>query len=430
MVWLRNNVLWFIGAAFALSLVALFLPGVPLKVLALFSVLASGISALFLGRRAKFLEKEMGVKTEGFSALTEGLEDGVLIYDLDFAVLEMNGALEKLLGIRREEFAGKRIQPRTGLVGGELLLVQCLFPSLAPSSTQVSEPGAWPQVVLINTENPPKKLSTSLTRVPNNNTPSYFIKTVRDMSYERETAESKTEFVSIAAHQLRTPLTSINWALESILKDVRENPVSAAKTAEEALRVSEGALKIVNSLLDVAKMEGGDLSYTFGKTEIAAFLREVISLTEPFAKERSVSLFINPIPPEWEGAAANIDRERLGLACENLIENAVKYNTKNGEASVTLEVFPEKGLAKVSVKDTGIGIPERDAGRMFSKFWRGDSAESMEPNGSGLGLYIVKSIIERHGGRIGFESRENRGSVFWFTLPLAGRGGVKEQEIG
>ena len=144
-----------------------------------------------------------------------------------------------------------------------------------------------------------------------------------------------------------------------------------------------------------------------------------MALAEPFAKERSVTLFFMPIPPEWEGASASIDKGQLGAACANLIENAVKYNTKQGEVSVTLEVFPERNTARVSVKDTGLGIPEKDKESIFGKFFRGGNVASAETDGSGLGLYIVKSIVERHGGRVGFESRENRGSTFWFTLPLS-----------
>lgn len=381
-------------------------------------LLTSGFFIVATLWKFRVIEKDFEVKTRGFTSLTENLADGIVLYDTDFIVLSMNRALEELFGIRREKYIGNRIQPKTGLLGGEALLMQCLFPSLAATSTQISEAGASPQVVEISTENPSRKFLTSLSRVDDKKNP-YFIKTVRDATREKEISESKSEFVSVAAHQLRTPLTSINWALESIAKDSNGVSDSIFKTATEALRVSEKTLKIVNDLLEVAKMDGGKTNLSKERVSMSEFLRDVVKLSEQFAKERSVSLFLIPVPLEWEGATAIIDKEQLGTALVNLIENAVKYNSKQGEVSIMLEVFPERGILKVSVKDTGIGIPEKDRGAIFSKFFRAKNATQLEPDGSGLGLYIVKSIIEHHGGRVGFESRESRGSTFWFILPLS-----------
>ncbi len=395
-----------------------------LTLLALGLLLTGGFFAASTARKFRTIRREFEVKTRGFSSLTENLSDGVILYDPDFVVLSMNRSLEALFGIDRRKFIGIRMQPKTLFQGNEAVFIQCLFPSLAPSSTQISEPDAWPQIVEISTENPPRKFLTSLSRVSDERgAVSYFIKTVRDATREHEISESKNEFISVAAHQLRTPLTSINWALESIAKDAAPLSEPIARTATEALRVSERALKIVNNLLEVAKMDEGGARAALERVEIAGFLREVVALTEPFAKERSISLFLTPVPLEWEGVAASIDKEQLGAALANLIENAVKYNSKNGEVSITLEVFPERRMLKISVKDTGVGIPEKDLNAVFGKFFRAKNVVTLEPDGSGLGLYIVKNIVERHGGRVGFESRENRGSTFWFTLPasVAGR---------
>ena len=420
MSFLKDKAALLIGFSFLLSLGAAFFPNAYLSSLILLSLAASALFALKSFSEVSLIKKEFEVKTRGFNFLAESLDDGVIIYDPDFTVLAMNGAAERIFGIRGADFVGKRLQPKTGFAGGEALLVECVFPSLAPSSSQISEPNVWPQVVEISAENPPRKLRTALSRVPGpGGEASYFIKTVRDETHEQGVLASKDEFISVAAHQLRTPLTSINWALESIAKTAVEDPRGTQETAAQALGTSERVLKIVNDLLEVAKMDEGKTALSAEKTPLAAFLREVVALAEPFAKERSVTLFFMPIPPEWEGASASIDKGQLGAACANLIENAVKYNTKQGEVSVTLEVFPERNTARVSVKDTGLGIPEKDKESIFGKFFRGGNVASAETDGSGLGLYIVKSIVERHGGRVGFESRENRGSTFWFTLPLS-----------
>lgn len=417
---LKGKTVLFLVFSALFFLLAFFWGNIYLIVAAFLFLFIAGFFAISTERKFNAINNEFEVKTRGFSALTESLEDGVILYDPDFVILSINKSLEGLLGIERVRYVGKRIQPKTGYSGGEAVFMQCLFPSLAPSSTQVSEPNSWPQVVEVSVENPPKRFFTSLSRVlDESGGVSYFIKTIRDATREHQVSESKSEFISIAAHQLRTPLTSINWALESISKEVLGLSEPLAKTAAEALRVSERALKIVNDLLEVAKMDEGGAQLSLQRVEIAGFIREVVAMAEPFAKERLVSLFFTPIPPEWEGAASNIDKEQLGAACANLIENAVKYNSKNGEIYVSLEVFPERRILKVSVKDTGVGIPEKDKGAVFGKFFRAGNIATLEPDGSGLGLYIVKSIIERHGGRVGFESRENRGSTFWFVLPLS-----------
>lgn len=426
MSFLKNKTILFIAISVLFSLASVFFSSLYLSILTIALLLSAGFFAFLTEHKFQILNREFDVKTRGFSSLTESLSDGVLIYDPDFTVLSMNSALEKLFNVERKNYVGKRLQPKIGAAGASLegAFIQCVFPSLAPSSSQISEPSAWPQIVEISTENPQRKFETTLSKVVDDNgEASYFIKSVRDATRERDVSKSKNEFINVAAHQLRTPLTSLNWALESIAKDAVENPKMASETASEALRTSERALKIVNDLLEVAKMDEGVEKLSMQKTEVAEFLRGIVSLTNQFAKERSVSLYFAPIPPEWEGVSALIDKDQLGAACANLIENAIKYNTKQGEVSVMLEVFPERKVLKVSVKDTGVGVSEKDKEFIFGKFFRGGNVVTLDPDGSGLGLYIVKNIIERHGGRIGFESRENRGSTFWFTLPISTSGG-------
>ncbi len=376
---------------------------------------------LYRNRSAlSLLRKEFDVKTRGFDALAEHLDESVIVYDEEFRLLALNAATEKMFGIAREAWKGKKAEPRTDLAGNDRLFIQILFPSLAASATELSDADAWPKRVEITTEKPSRKFLTSVSRVMNEQGGiAYFIKSVRDASEERETAEEKSEFVDVAAHQLRTPLTAINWALENIVKGASENPAGVLPIATEALSVSARSLKIVNDLLEVAKIESGSGDYAPADVALAPFLRKIVEAGSLFAKERSVNLFFQPVPPEWESASARIDEATLGTALGNLIDNAVKYNTKNGEARVRLEVFPERRIAKISIEDTGKGIAESDRAKLFKKFSRGAGASSTDANGTGLGLYIVKKIVERHGGQTNFESKEGRGSTFWVTLPLS-----------
>ncbi|MEK7087029.1 MAG: ATP-binding protein, partial [Patescibacteria group bacterium] len=114
----------------------------------------------------------------------------------------------------------------------------------------------------------------------------------------------------------------------------------------------------------------------------------------------------------------NIDPQRLGMALANLIENAIKYNVKNGEVTVSVEELKDRPFLKINVSDTGVGVPKEEINKLFTKFYRGENITQVEPNGSGLGLFIAKNIIQNHGGEIGVQSVPGRGSTFYFTLPL------------
>lgn len=395
-----------------------FLPlGVLAPIISFLGIAFLIIVLILIKKRVLFLQKSFEVKTAGFSALAENLPDGVIVYDPDFRVLAINAAAEKILNVSKKEVEGKKTQPKNE--GGRTdVFLQVLFPSIAQSATQISEENLWPRIVEITTKE--KRLITTLSRVlREDGSVSYFIKVVRDATGERQVAEDKNEFINVTAHQLRTPLTSLNWALESILKESRGTSETITSVAAEALQVSERTLKIVNDLLDAAKLDEGAATTPLQKTELAPFLRTIIQNSEGFAKERSVSLSFLPVPPEWEGASAHINTQQLGIACGNLIDNAIKYNTKNGTVTMRLEVFFDRKIAKISIEDTGIGMTKKDQDQLFKKFFRGTKVETIEPNGSGLGLYIVKKIVEQHGGKIEVSSREGRGSLFSITLPLS-----------
>lgn len=135
----------------------------------------------------------------------------------------------------------------------------------------------------------------------------------------------------------------------------------------------------------------------------------------PIAKERGVGL--NFEKPK-ENYLVNADQQKLSIAISNLIDNAIKYNTKNGEVAVLISKLENKPFVKISVRDTGVGISQDEIQKLFNKFFRGTNAAQIAPSGSGLGLYITKNIIENHGGKINAESHPGHGSIFSFTLPL------------
>ncbi len=293
------------------------------------------------------------------------------------------------------------------------LLAQAIFPSLAPVVVRRSEAGIYPQVFDISFPKSELRISTDKIVDTNNNTLG-FVKIIRDRTREVELLKAKSDFIAIAAHQLRTPLTAINWIFEGLEKNTsleEEDKEMVVNGHTAAIRL----LKIVNDLLDVSKIEEGRFGYSFKQTNIVDFLNGILLNAQITAKKYGVKLYFA------KGSDASlsvvVDPDRLGLALSNLIDNAIKYNVKNGSVTVRVEKLIGKPYIKISIKDTGIGIPPQDMKKVFTKFFRAENVIKKETDGSGLGLYITKNIINRHGGTIWAESTVNRGTSFYFTIP-------------
>ena len=173
-------------------------------------------------------------------------------------------------------------------------------------------------------------------------------------------------------------------------------------------------IKLVNDLLNAARIEEGRFGYEFQNINFDAFLENITKNYSDMARQKSMEVrFENK-----KGKTVVIygDQERLALAVNNLLENAIKYTKAGGKVAVTLE---QKGdYALISISDTGVGIPVSEQKRVFSKFFRASNVIRMETEGTGLGLFIVRNIIKRHGGDIYFTSKEGDGSNFTFTIPI------------
>ena len=361
------------------------------------------------------LSYEAASENTKFQAVAESLKDGVILYDSSFKILNLNRAAEEILGVNSQEVIGKKITPQLMKNPKLKILTQVLFPALAPAATELST-DSWPQIVRIETEDPPLKLYTTLNRLSDaRKKTTGFVKIVRDETREREIVKSKGEFVSIAAHNLRTPLTALNWSLESLSSELNDRP-ELQERIKNSLDIAERMVKTVNDFLDVAKIEEGKFGYKFEDVELSQFINQIVSHVKPVADGYGVSLHFKGGEQKYK---VRIDSNRLGTVITNILDNAIRYNTKGGSVTVSLKEIRDKGnFVRISISDTGIGIPQEDLNKIFEKFHRSQNAIQTEPNGSGLGLYIAKNIIKRLGGDIGVESTLRRGTTFWFTLPL------------
>lgn len=223
----------------------------------------------------------------------------------------------------------------------------------------------------------------------------------------------KSEFVSVAAHQLRTPLTSIKWTLASLLEQ-DNGPLNHAQEimTENGLKATNNLIKLVNDLLNVARLEEGRFGFHFKPQSIAVIINALSTRFQKAADEKNITFRIE-LPSSLP--LINCDDEKIVMVLDNLVDNAIKYTPPGGHVTITVRK-QEKNI-EVEIKDTGIGIPASQFHRIFTKFFRAQNALLYQTSGTGLGLYLAKNIIYQHGGTFTFESAENKGTVFIFTLP-------------
>ncbi len=228
--------------------------------------------------------------------------------------------------------------------------------------------------------------------------------------------DTQSDFITIASHQLRAPLANIRMTLEGLLEGLNDGLNPPQKEALKNLYlINDNLIIMANNLLDISCLEKGEIILSPKPIDLITFFKEIATQSEALIQTGNQRLIFNE--PEEPLPKVNADPNLMDKAVENLLSNAIKYTEKGGEIIVSFQNLPEKGEILTSVKDTGIGIPKSRQERVFQKFFRAENAIKREPGGLGIGLYIVKRVIELNKGRIWFESKEGRGTTFYFTLP-------------
>ena len=248
---------------------------------------------------------------------------------------------------------------------------------------------------------------------------------VRDVSKEKEIDRMKSEFISLASHEMRTPMTSIKNAVDIMLKgkageisDTQEKFLSMAKRNIDRLA------DLINDLLDISKIESGKMESNSTEMNIIGCIKNVMNTSKTLADAKSITLKMSVVP---DLPAIYADVSRIEQVMINLVGNAIKFTPENGTVTVDVHEREEvsdltkgvKGFLEISVIDNGVGIPEELIGHIFDKFYQVESSLSTEKQaGSGLGLAISKHIVEAHGGEIQCKSKEGGGSTFTISLPI------------
>ncbi len=232
----------------------------------------------------------------------------------------------------------------------------------------------------------------------------------RDINEKMKLDQVQKEFVSLSAHQLRSPLSIIRWYSESILQ--KEIPEELKKNLKEIHKASLDMNSTVNLLLDVSRFELGRVKIKGTEVDLPSVLKNILAEKDSPLRFKKIKI-IDKTPEKPREIVG--DARLIGVILENLVSNAIKYTPERGKIEVSFENQPGNVLFKI--KDNGVGIPQSEQSKIFTKMFRGSNVKNIEPGGLGLGLYLVRLIVNLKGGKIWFESREGKGTTFFVEFP-------------
>lgn len=342
-------------------------------------------------------------------SMVKSLYDGLIVQDFAGRITEFNPRAEELLWVKRSDVVGLLPGDITG--DRNKLLSNIKEISLMQLIDFESR-----ELVL----HEPMKRVLEVTLVPLRDPHNKKIGTMRvlhDVSEEKEVEQLKTKFVSIASHQLRTPLSGLKWAFHMML-DGDYGPLTSEqkKLLEETLATNESLIRLVNDLLDVSRLEEGRFEFRFEPVDMYELAQEITRELGANIKVGGLDVIVEK---PTKNAAVEADRDKIKMVLQNIIDNAIKYTPRGG--FVKIKVVPRDISVTLSVQDNGIGIAKEDQKFIFNKFFRARNAIMLQTSGSGLGLYIAKELTKHHNGRIWFESEEKKGSTFYAQLPVQQR---------
>lgn len=347
--------------------------------------------------------KKAEQEREKTSAIIESLSDGILAFNREKRVALVNPKAEDIFELGQEE------------IRGESLSSVSAVEKINPLIEVIRERGLekeFSRVELSLREDLIVEVSNIV--IPKGKGELANIIIVHDVTREKVVERLKTEFVSISAHQLRTPLSAIKWSLKMLLDgDLGELEKEQKEFIEKTYWSNERMINLVNSLLNVTRIEEGRFIYKPEPVDLGKLAEEIIRTLKPTISKKNLNFSFKK---DKNLPRLKLDREKMRIAVQNIIENAVKYTLEGGK--VEIRVVKKEKEVEMRVKDTGVGIPKEQQERIFTKFFRGSNVVRLETVGTGLGLFIAQNIVRAHGGEMDFKSREGEGSTFWFTLPL------------
>ncbi len=343
-------------------------------------------------------------------ALLESIAEGVVAIDTVGRVIYINDQAEELFGFTERELLGKvfnEIVPAED-EKGVLIPISRRALSLAVA-TKKRSPLAADFIIRKDRTKVPVHATASPVILEGRVVGA--IGTYRDITKEKEIERAKSEFVSVASHQLRSPLTAFKWVIELLRKEKVNRSVRTK--IEYLYKSNDRLITLVNDLLSVSRIEVGTAMVNKQPSDVKGLIGNVIGVLTPDAEAKKVTVRVQA---KIDVIKSVIDPNLFSEAFKNILDNAIWYGPPSSEVKVMIDQRGKEYL--ISVHNAGPSILEKDKPKLFTKFYRGTGAADQKPTGSGLGLFIAKSAIESNGGKIWFESAAGRGTTFYFTVPI------------
>ena len=369
--------------------------------------LASTVASLKEAQRVTDAERNK------LSLVLAGVTNAVIAVDLSTRIILSNKAAEELLGRTSQELLGKLVGEVVQLSDGERMIS---VETYCPLDDKKVEGPVFDRrdLRMKDAKGNEHFVNVVAGRIKEGERIGLgCILTFQDITREYIMDRTKREFVSIAAHQLRTPLTGMSWTVESLLSEAKGKLNEAQKELVGlGLDAIHRMIDLVNDLLDVSRIEEGKFGIKAKRLSIEPLLSHALAHLRGQAEKKGVKISCEVAK---DLPLLTLDADKIDFVLNNIIDNAIKYTPQGG--SVTARAYLEGNAVVVAVADTGIGIPASEQGRVFTKFFRSEKALLFHTDGSGLGLYVAKNIVEQHGGTIQFESKENQGTTFFISIP-------------
>ncbi len=353
-----------------------------------------------------------------FKLAVDNAYDHIIMTDTEGIVLYANKAAEKITGFSKAEIIGTKAG---ALWGG---LMDKSFYKKLWRTIKINKKSFSGEI-----RNRRKNgeeyiaLSSIAPVLDKNGNVEFFVGIERDITREKMAEKAKNEFVSIASHQLRTPVTSIQWLIELILKKEKLSK-KGREYLKDAYIATSRLSGLVDTLLNLSRIESGSVSLVSEPIELVKFISRMVKETEMMGAKKKIKFTFKDYPKELN---IKSDFYALSNIFQTILTNTVEYTPDKGRVSIVLE--KRKNTFFCSISDTGIGIPKEDQARIFGQFVRGGNAHLQKSAGVGIGLYVAKQATELLGGKIWFESIEGKGTTFYIELPLKSRSVKGEKQL-
>jgi len=374
-----------------------------------------------LEKYAKGLEQMVGQRTvqleeekDKLQTTLESIGDGAFSVDVSGRIAFFNKVAEEISGYNTEEVIGKQYRSALRFVLEKDDSPNYKFIEDVFAKGVISRISNHTVLITKNGQRIPVEDSAAPLKDVNGKVIGAVV-VFRDVTKARELEKTKVNFISIASHQLRTPLSALRWISEMFLDgDLGKLTENQKRFLNDIYKSTRRLLDLVNILLTSSRVEEGRIDIKPIPTDIIVLTKEVVASLESLIKAKNLNLVVmdTPLPK------INLEPEMFRQVILNLISNAINYTPNGGRITAQFEL--KSDFVTCSVEDSGIGIPKKNQYRIFEKFFRADNAIAEVADGSGLGLSLAKSIVLTWGGDMKFESEEGKGTTFYFTVPLVG----------